>query len=204
MVRRPVAWIVAVVLLVEAFTVGAVNWFLGTIVDRQNMSMAGLDPDRMALGAKAGGLVFGLYLALCGVVALLVAIRDRAPAGVGRVLLISVAVVHALLGAFAWGLIGWRSFLYMVIVLALIVLLLMTYDAQAEPETAPGTGEAPAAPAGDERPEEGAPRAEEDASGAPEAPEGEEPRVELTKGPAPKDTTPSEAYADALATAVTP
>lgn len=73
-------------------------------------------------------MVFGLYFALCGVVALLVALRDRAPAGFGKVLLISAAVVHALLGAFAWGLIGWTAFLFMVVVLTLIVLLLMTYD----------------------------------------------------------------------------
>ena len=52
-------------------------------------------------------MVFGLYFALCGVVALLVALRDRAPGAFGRVLLISAAVVHGLLGAFAGGLVGW-------------------------------------------------------------------------------------------------
>ncbi|MEU5461742.1 hypothetical protein ACH41C_05820 [Streptomyces althioticus] len=128
MVRRPVAWIVALVLFAEALGVLAVNWFLGVVVDRQDMSLAGLDPDVMSVSSKAGGVVFGLYFGLCGVVALLVALRDRAPAGLGKVLLISAAVVHALLGAFAWGLIGWTAFLFMVVVLALIVLLLMTYD----------------------------------------------------------------------------
>lgn len=38
MVRRPVAWIVAVILFVEAFGVAALNWFLGTVVDNQQMS----------------------------------------------------------------------------------------------------------------------------------------------------------------------
>ncbi|WP_369224986.1 hypothetical protein AB5J52_29635 [Streptomyces sp. R39] len=128
MVRRPVAWIVAVVLFGEAFGIAALNWFMGVVVDRQDMSLAGLDPDRMSMSAKAGAVVFGLYFALCGLVALLVAVRDRQPAGLGRVLLISVAVVHALLGAVAWGLVGWRAFLFMVVVLALVVLLLMTYD----------------------------------------------------------------------------
>ncbi|MET9089882.1 hypothetical protein ABZX77_49895 [Streptomyces sp. NPDC004237] len=128
MVRRPVAWIVAVVLLAEALGIAALNWFMGVVVDRQNMSMAGLDPDKMSMSAKIGGVVFGLYFALCALVALLVAIRNRAPAGLGRVLLISVAVVHGLLGAVAWGLVGWKAFLYMVVVLALVVLLLMTYD----------------------------------------------------------------------------
>ncbi|MDT3728671.1 hypothetical protein ROS62_28900 [Streptomyces sp. DSM 41972] len=138
MVRRPVAWIVALVLFAEALGVLAVNWFLAVVVDRQDMSLAGLDPDVMSVSSKAGGVVFGLYFALCGVVSLLVALRDRAPAGLGKVLLISAAVVHALLGAVAWGLIGWTAFLFMVVVLALIVLLLMTYDGQ------PGKSDEPA------------------------------------------------------------
>ncbi|MDW4909497.1 hypothetical protein RB628_30205 [Streptomyces sp. ADMS] len=124
------AWIVAVVLFVEAFGIAALNWFLGIVVDRQKMSLAGLDPDMMSVSSKIGGVVFGAYFALCGVVALLVALRDRSPAGLGRILLISVAVVHALLGAFAWGLVGWPAFLTMVVGLTLVVLLLMTYDQQ--------------------------------------------------------------------------
>lgn len=141
MVRRPVAWIVAVVLFVEAFGVAALNWFLGIVVDNQDMSLAGLDPDMMSVSSKAGGVVFGLYFALCGLVALLVALRDRAPAGLGRILLISVAVVHGLLGAFAWGLVGTGAFVFMVVVLGLVVLLLMTYDRQEGPsDAAPAEG----------------------------------------------------------------
>jgi hypothetical protein len=127
-VRRPVALVVAVVLLGEALGIAAFNWFMGVVVDRQDMSLAGLDPDNMSMTAKIGAVVFGLYFALCALVALLVAIRNRAPAGLGRILLISAAVVHGLLGAVAWGLIGWTAFVSMVVVLALIVLLLMTYD----------------------------------------------------------------------------
>ncbi|KMS67545.1 membrane protein [Streptomyces viridochromogenes] len=140
------AWVVAVVLFVEGLGIAALQWFLGVVVDRQDMSLAGLDPDVMSLSSKIGGVVFGAYFALCGLVALLVALRDRAPAGLGRILLISAAVVHALLGAFAWGLVGWTAFLFMVVVLALIVLLLMTYDAQGAPgseepvDAAPGGG----------------------------------------------------------------
>ncbi|NUS00976.1 MAG: hypothetical protein HOV97_00275 [Nonomuraea sp.] len=133
MVRRPVAWVVAVVLFVEGLGVAALQWFLGIVVDRQDMSLAGLDPDVMSMSSKIGGLVFGAYFALCGLVALLVALRDRAPAGFGRILLISAAVVHGLLGAFAWGLVGWTAFLFMVVVLGLIVLVLMSYDAQGAP-----------------------------------------------------------------------
>ncbi|MFF7732800.1 hypothetical protein [Streptomyces sp. NPDC007984] len=136
MIRRPVAWVVAVVLFAEAFGLAALNWFLGVVVDRQDMSLAGLDPHMMSVSSKVGGIVFGLYFALCGLVALLVALRDRPPAGLGRVLLISAAVVHGMLGAFTWGLVGWTAFLFMVLVLALIVLLLMTYDRPAGPADA--------------------------------------------------------------------
>ncbi|MGW7164344.1 hypothetical protein ACWGH3_03335 [Streptomyces sp. NPDC054884] len=150
MVRRPVAWIVAVVLFAEGLGIAALNWFMGVVVDRQDMSLAGLDPDVMSTSSKVGGIVFGLYFVLCGVVALLVALRDRAPAGFGRILLISAAVVHGLVGAVAWGLLGVPQFVFMVVVLALIVLLLMTYDARQRPaaqapEDAKGDG-SPAAP----------------------------------------------------------
>ncbi|MFG3100482.1 hypothetical protein ACGFZL_08180 [Streptomyces sp. NPDC048182] len=137
-VRRPVAWVVAVILLLEALGVAALNWFLGIVVDRQDMSLAGLDPDTMATSSKIAGIVFGLYFALCGVVALLVALRDRRPAGIGRVLLISAAVVHGLLGAFAWGLMGVGPFLFMIVMLGLLVLLLLAYaPAGGSPEVSP-------------------------------------------------------------------
>ncbi|MGY5010856.1 hypothetical protein ACWCY6_22695 [Streptomyces sp. 900105755] len=161
MVRRPVAWAVAVILFAEALGIAALNWFMGVVVDRQDMSLAGLDPDKMSVSAKAGAVVFGLYFALCGLVALLVAVRNRPPAGLGRVLLISVAVVHALLGAVSWGLIGWRAFLFMVIVLALVVLLLMTYDqvdgagGAGAAADGGGGGEGGSGPAGEPEPEPG-------------------------------------------------
>ena len=120
MVRRPVALIAAVVLFVEAVGIALLNWFLGMVVDRQDMSLAGLDPDAMSVSSKAGGLVFGLYFALCGLAALLVGLRDRPATGLWRILLISAAVVHGLLGAFAVGLVGWGSFAFMMVVLGLI------------------------------------------------------------------------------------
>ncbi|MFJ8546497.1 hypothetical protein ACIRFH_31760 [Streptomyces sp. NPDC093586] len=146
-VRRPVAWIVAVVLFAEALGVAALNWFLGIVVDRQDMSLAGLDPDTMSVSSKVSGVVFGLYFALCALVALLVALRDRPPAGLGRVLLMSAAVVQGLLGALAWGLAGWSAFLFLLLVLGLIVLLLMTYDDREEPAAGPaGDGEGDGGP----------------------------------------------------------
>ncbi len=138
MIRRPVAWIVAVVLFVEAFGVALLNWIMANVVDGQNMSLAGLDPDAMVMSSKVGAVVFGLYFALCALVALLVALRNRPPAGLGRILLISVAVVHGLLAAVAWALIGRPQFAFMIVMLALIVLLLMSYDDHPEPAAATG------------------------------------------------------------------
>ncbi|GLP68009.1 hypothetical protein TUSST3_46310 [Streptomyces sp. TUS-ST3] len=127
------AWVVAVVLLAEALGVAMLNWLMGNLVDAQNMSLAGLDPDAMSMSSKIGGVVFGLYFALCALVAVLVAVRDRQPAGLGRVLLVSAAVVHGLLAAVAWALIGRPQFVFMVVMLALIVLLLVTYDGRRGP-----------------------------------------------------------------------
>ncbi|MEV6587687.1 hypothetical protein [Streptomyces acidicola] len=136
MIRRPVAMVAAIVLFVEAGAVAWLNWFLGIVVDRQDMSLAGLDPDAMSTSSKGGGLVFGLYFALCGLAALLVALRGRPATGVRRVLLISAAVVHGLLGAFAVGLVGWGAFTFMMVVLGLVLLTLMADDRQAGPADA--------------------------------------------------------------------
>ncbi len=147
MLRRPVAVVTAVVLVVEAVAVALLNWFLGIVVDRQAMSLAGLDPHAVSVSAKIAGVVFGLYFALCGVAALAVAVRNRPAHGLGRILLISAAVVHALLGAFAVGPVGWVAFACLMVVLGLLVLTLMTYDRPDGPaDPAPGNGPAPVAP----------------------------------------------------------
>ncbi|MGW0846166.1 hypothetical protein ACWD26_39750 [Streptomyces sp. NPDC002787] len=147
MIRRPVAVVTAIVLCAEGLGIAGLQWFLGTVVDRQKMSLAGLDPDAMSVSTKVGGVVFGLYFVLCGVVALLVALRDRPAAGLGRILLISVAVVHGLLGALTVGLVGWGAFAFMMIVLGLVLLTLMTYDRQdAVADAVPGAPSSPGAP----------------------------------------------------------
>ena len=143
MIRRPVAWIVTVVLFVEAFGVALLNWFLGMVVDRQEMSLAGLDPHTMSVSSKAAGVVFGLYFALCALAALLVAARDRSPSGFWRILLISAAVVHGLLGAFTVSLVGWGAFAFLMVVLGLILLTLMTDDRQEGAAGAPPAGTGP-------------------------------------------------------------
>ncbi|MEU8592031.1 hypothetical protein AB0C59_34445 [Streptomyces sp. NPDC048664] len=133
MIRRPVAAVVAIVLFGEAIGIALLNWVLGVIAGHQKMSMAGVDPHTMEMSSKAGGVVFGLYFALCAVAALLIALRDRAPSGFWRIVLISAAVVHGLLGALMVGLIGWTAFAYMMVVFGLILLTLMMYDRPERP-----------------------------------------------------------------------
>ncbi|MEV8321399.1 hypothetical protein AB0Q95_45360 [Streptomyces sp. NPDC059900] len=142
MARRPVAWVGAIVLLAEAVGIVLLNWFLGLVVNKQDMSLAGLDPHAMSVSTWIAGAVFGLYLVLCAVVMARSAVRDRAPGRFGRILLISAAVVHGLLGAFSVGLVGWPAFVFMMVVLGLIVLTLVAYDKKPaevsdEPSTAP-------------------------------------------------------------------
>ncbi|MFD3565635.1 MULTISPECIES: hypothetical protein [unclassified Streptomyces] len=146
MARRPVAWVAAIVLFAEAIGIALLNWFLGLVVDRQDMSLAGLDPRAMSVSAWIAGGLFGLYLVLCGIVLVRTAVRDRAPATFGRILLISAAVVHGLLGAFSIGLVGWLAFVFMMVVLGLIVLTLVAYDRKEQGDGA-GAGQAPAGPA---------------------------------------------------------
>ncbi|MEW9516513.1 hypothetical protein [Streptomyces tubercidicus] len=127
MARRPVALAAAVVLILEAFGIVLLNWILSIVVDRQQMSLAGLQPRAMSTGSWVGGILFGLYLLFCAGVLLRSALRDRAPGGFTRIALISCAVVHGMLGAFAVGLVGWVAFLAMMVVLGLLVLTLMAY-----------------------------------------------------------------------------
>ncbi|WP_307804954.1 hypothetical protein [Streptomyces sp. VRA16 Mangrove soil] len=143
--RRPVAWVAAIVLFAEALGIVFLNWFLGLVVDHQEMSLAGLDPRAMSIGAWVAGGLFGLYLALCGLVLLRTAVSDRAPGGFGRILLISVAVVHGLLGAFCVGLVGWLAFVGMMVVLGLVVLTLVAYDRHENANGADGGGNGGAA-----------------------------------------------------------
>jgi hypothetical protein len=151
--RRPVAVVAAIVLLVEAVGIVVINGILATFVDKQDMSLADLDPDAMVTGTWVMGGVFGLYLAACGVVALLAGLRDRAPGRFARILLISCAITHGVLGALTVGLVGWDAFAFMMVVLGLIVLTLVAYgrerpaveDAPAATDgAAPTNGAAPA------------------------------------------------------------
>jgi hypothetical protein len=141
-VRRPVAFVTAIVLFVEAVGIVLVNGILATVAGNQRMSLAGMDPDAMVTGTWVMGGVSGVLLVLCGLIPLLAGMRDRAPGRVGRITLIGCAVVHGVLGALAVGLVGWAAFAFLMAVLALIVLTLVMYD-RSEPEAAEPTGAAP-------------------------------------------------------------
>ncbi|TGA83195.1 hypothetical protein, partial [Streptomyces palmae] len=132
MARRPVAAVAALVLIGEAVGIALLNWILGLMVDRQKMSMGGMDPDAMSRGAWIMGGVFGVYLLGCGFVLLRAAVRDRGPGRFGRVLLVTCAVLHGLLGALTVGLVGWTAFAVMMVVMGMIVLTLMAYGADAD------------------------------------------------------------------------
>ncbi|MFI2372906.1 hypothetical protein [Streptomyces sp. NPDC018833] len=134
MVRRPVAVVAAIVLLVEAVGIVVINGIMARFVEAQSMSLDGLDPDAMAAGTWGMGIGSGLFLAVCGALLLLMGIRDRAPGRFPRILLIGCAVVHGVLGALTVGLVGWPAFAWMMLVLGLLVLSLITYGGDDAPE----------------------------------------------------------------------
>ncbi|MFC4606702.1 hypothetical protein ACFO9E_02495 [Streptomyces maoxianensis] len=140
MARRPVAVVAAIVLLVEAVGIVVINGILANFVDKQNMSLDGLDPGAMVAGTWVMGGVFGLYLATCGVLCLLMGLRDRAPGRFARILLITCAVVHGVLGALTVGLVGWDAFAFLMVVLGLIVLTLVAYGKETGPGAESGNG----------------------------------------------------------------
>lgn len=128
MARRPVAVVAGIVLVLEALGLAGINGFLGLVVDRQQMSLAGLDPHLMKVSTWILGVIVGVYLLLCAFALLRAAIRDRDIAGFWRILLVSAAVVHGVLGALVVGLVGWVAFVFMMVVLGLLVLSLIAYD----------------------------------------------------------------------------
>ena len=125
--RRSVAVVTAIVLFGEAAGIVLINGILATVVDNQEMSLAGMDPGVMSTGTWVMGGLSGVLLVGCALVALLAGIRDRAPGRAGRIALIACAVVHGVLGAVTVGLVGWPAFAFMMVVLALLVLTLLGY-----------------------------------------------------------------------------
>ncbi|MFI1199192.1 hypothetical protein K2224_10770 [Streptomyces sp. BHT-5-2] len=147
--RRPAALVVAVLLVLEAAGVLLLNWILSIVVDRQQMSLAGLRPGAMSVGAWAGGAVLALFLLCCAAVLAYGALRDRAPGRLARIALICCAVVQGVVGALCVGLVGWPAFAGMAVLLALLVFILIAYgdripDPVGRPTEGPAGGGAPA------------------------------------------------------------
>ncbi|MGW2178965.1 hypothetical protein ACWCXX_12905 [Streptomyces sp. NPDC001732] len=140
MVRRPVAFVAAIVLFAEAVGIAFINVVLATVVENQDMSLAGIEPSAISTGTWVMGGVSGAYLLLCGLILLLTGIRDRAPGRIGRIVLIVCAVVHGVLGALTVGLAGWIAFAVMMVVLGLIVLTLVAYGTGDEKRDGPVAG----------------------------------------------------------------
>nr|WP_043227011.1 hypothetical protein [Streptomyces sp. NRRL F-5193] len=126
--RRPIAFVTAAVLLVEAPAIVGLNAVMAKFVEVQSMSLDGLDPDHMVTGTWALGIGSGVALLFCALAALVTGIRDRRPGRLARGLLIGCAVVHGLLGAVAAALVGWTAFAVLMAVVALVVLTLVMYD----------------------------------------------------------------------------
>ncbi|NGN68704.1 hypothetical protein G5C51_33040 [Streptomyces sp. A7024] len=123
--RRTVAAITSGVLVVEGVGMALLNFLLGHLLSEQKMSLAGLDTSVMANATRVAGVVFGAYLLLVGIVLALTVVRDRAPGTFARLLLISAAVVHGVIGAVAVGLLGWGVFVAMMVILGLLVFSLI-------------------------------------------------------------------------------
>jgi hypothetical protein len=140
--RRTTAAAAALILVVEAIGIVLLHIFLSMVVDEQKMSLAGLDSGAMSTSTVIGGALFGVYLLLCAGVLVRTALRDAAPRGLWRILLIAAAVVHGLLGAVSVGLVGWAAFAFMVAVLGLLVWALVNYPVdEDEASAAPGDAE---------------------------------------------------------------
>ncbi|MFB6826586.1 hypothetical protein ACFCXA_33920 [Streptomyces virginiae] len=130
MLRRLVAGLAAIVLVVEAAVLVLVHIVLGRTTANQSMSIAGSDPDVMSKATYVMGAGMGAFLVLCAVLCAVTAIRDRIPGRFGRVVLISGAVTHGVLGILSVALVGWVAFTTLMLILCLLVLILTSYAAR--------------------------------------------------------------------------
>lgn len=128
--RRLVAGLAAIVLVVEAAVLVLVHIVLGNTTANQSMSIAGSDPDVMSKATYAMGAGMGAFLLLCAVLAAVTALRDRPPGRFARVVFVSAAVTHGVLGTLAVGLVGWAAFAATTLILCLLVLTLTLYAAR--------------------------------------------------------------------------
>ncbi|WP_326588365.1 hypothetical protein [Streptomyces sp. NBC_01294] len=146
MLRRLVAGLAAIVLVAEAAVLVLVHIVLGTTTANQSMSIAGSDPDVMSKATYGMGVGMGAFLVLCAVFAAIVALGDRPPGRFARIVFVSAAVTHGVLGVLAVVLVGWPAFAATTLILCLLVLILTLYAAQ-DDGGSDGGGDAPQPPA---------------------------------------------------------
>ncbi|MDX3536109.1 hypothetical protein PV721_17360 [Streptomyces sp. MB09-01] len=143
MLRRLVAGLAAIVLVAEAAVLVLVHIVLGRTTANQSMSIAGSDPDVMSKATYAMGAGMGAFLVLCAVLAAVAALRDRSPGRPARVVLITAAVTHGLLGVLAVVLVGWAAFAATTLILCLLVLTLTLYAAPRDGDGGDGSAQPP-------------------------------------------------------------
>ncbi len=143
--RRLVAGLAAIVLVAEAAVLVLVHIVLGRTTANQSMSIAGSDPDVMSKATYAMGAGMGAFLVLCAVLAAVAALSDRPPGRFARIVFVSAAVTHGVLGILAVVLVGWAAFAATTLILCLLVLTLTLYAAQGDGGS-DGDGHAPLPP----------------------------------------------------------
>ncbi|MEZ0093410.1 hypothetical protein [Streptacidiphilus sp. EB129] len=127
----------AVLLTLEALVVGVVAVVLGLAVEQQKMSMGGLAPTAMAVGAWVGLGVLAFFVLVVAALVARMALRGGAMGRPTRILLIVCAVLHAVLATVLLALSGVGAFLVMLVIVALLVLLLAT-PPETPKDSAPG------------------------------------------------------------------
>ncbi|MEU2391041.1 hypothetical protein [Streptomyces sp. NPDC007369] len=145
--RRLVAGLAAAALAAEGLLLALVHFVLGRTTHNQSMSIAGSDPDVMAVATYVLGAAVGGFLLLCAVLLAVAAVRDRAPGRFARAVLIAAAVTHGLLGALAVSAVGWGAFAATMVILCLVALTLTLHPApggRADGGPADGGGQEPA------------------------------------------------------------
>ena len=141
--RRWTAGAAAVLLVLEALVCGLVGLVLGDAVTRQNMSLGGLSPTAMAVGAWVGNGLLALFLVVVAVLLVLIAARDRSMGRATRILLIVCVVLHAVLAAALLALSGVVAFLVLAVTLTLLVLQFFIPHGPASRAHEPGPDSAP-------------------------------------------------------------
>lgn len=141
--RRAVAAVAAVTLAADAVVIGTVQLILGTAVDRQDMTLAGISSTALSTVTIVGGVLTAALLLLCCALLARAAVTDRPPRRAARLVLVSAAVLHCVLGAVVAAVVSWLAFAALMAVFGLLVLTLTMYPPgmAGEPASGPQIGD---------------------------------------------------------------